>query len=158
LPIIIAVFCVSFFFSKKTYGQIADKMFWYGIQLRGAGSTGDILPFWLYANRHASVDPYSPGGSLILDFHKRPADKGLSYGFGATALGRYSNNETVTLNQLYGTLSYGAFRLKGGRFYKEIGDVFAPLSMGSLAVSHNAAPIPKIKFGIFDYTPVPLTE
>src|SRR5699024_9661521 len=53
---------------------------------------------------------------------------------------------------------YGAFRLKGGRFYKEIGDVFAPLSMGSLAVAHNAAPIPKIKFGIFDYTPVRLTE
>src|SRR5699024_9922855 len=58
----------------------------------------------------------------------------------------------------YGTIAYGAFQLKGGRFYDRIGDVFTPLSMGSLALSPNAAPIPKIKFGIFEYTSVPFTS
>lgn len=157
--IIIAAVLGSAICGNKLYSQITQKTFWYGIQLRGTAATGDVLPFWLYANKRATVDAYSPGAAAILDFHKRLVDDtGFDYGFGATFLARYSEHETLTLNQLYGMISYGAFQLKGGRFYEHIGDVFTPLSMGSLALSPNAVPVPKIKIGIFEYTPVPLTN
>lgn len=154
----IAFFGVFGLSSEKLFSQVSNKSFWYGIQLRGAAATGDRLPFWLYANRHATVDPYSPGGSLILDFHKRAnEDSGFHYGFGATVLGRASKSDVLTVNQLYGVIAYGAFQIKGGRFYDQIGDVFTPLSMGSLALSANAVPVPKIKMGFLNYTPVPFT-
>ncbi len=150
--------CTSAFSASKLVAQ-ANKTFWYGIQLRGAVSGGNVLPFWLYANRHGTVDPYSPGASVTLNFHKRlTSDDKFDYGFGATLIGRYSKFENLSFNQLYGAISYGALKLTGGRFYEHTGTVFAPLSMGSLTISPNATPLPKIKLGIFNYAPVPFTN
>ncbi len=129
------------------------------MRLRGTAGTADILPFWLRANKRATIDPFSPGASLTLNFHKRLTDEsGFDYGFGATLIGRYSKNETVMFNQLYGVISYGSLQLIGGRFYEQTGTVYGPLSMGSLTISPNAAPMPKVKLGILNYAPVPFTN
>ncbi len=156
---IVAVFILANSLNADKLFAQTDKTFWYGVQLRSAAATGDILPFWLYANQYATVDPYSPGASLTLDFHKRLAsDDKFDYGFGVTLIGRYSKFESLSFNQLYGVISYGALTLKGGRFYEQVGDVFEPLSMGSLVLSPNATPLPKIKLGILNYAPVPFTN
>lgn len=140
--------------------QRQNATFTYGLELRGAAAGNEFLPFWLYSNRHGTVDYYSPSSSAIVDFHKHldPEESGFDYGFGTTFAGRYSENEALFFSQLYGTLSYGAFEIKGGRFYEQLGTVDESLSMGSLAISQNATPMPKIKAGFPDYTDVPLTS
>ncbi|HLR32899.1 MAG TPA: capsule assembly Wzi family protein [Fodinibius sp.] len=96
----------------------------------------------------------------VLNFHKRlNNDQSLfDYGFGATFVGRYSDNKTLFFSQLYGKLGYGVLQLTGGRFYEHTGTVNPALSMGSLAISPNATPMPKIKLAIPNYTEVPFTS
>lgn len=150
-----------FILGVTTHPLIAQQQrtFTYGIELLGTGSSGDYVPFWLYSNRHGTIDYNSPGSNAILQFHKNLTDSsGFDYGFGTTFVGRYSEDETIFFSELYGTLSYGAFQLKAGRYYETLGTTDESLSMGSLAISPNATPMPKIALGIPNYTDVPLTQ
>jgi hypothetical protein len=137
-----------------------QKTFHYNLTLQGETSNNDYLPFWFYSNKHGIMDTNSPGGQAIFTFQKNISEhnSGFDIGFGATVVGRLSKNSDIFFNQLYGTIAYGALQFKGGRFYETIGTVDPKLSMGSLAISPNATPIPKIKLGIFHYTDVPLTH
>jgi hypothetical protein len=140
--------------------QAQQKTFNYSFKLQGTASTGDYLPFWLYSNKHGIVDINAPGGQAIFNLQKNLMNhhSGFDYGFGATVVGRYSEHPTAFFNQLYGVISYGPFQFKGGRFYEQLGNVDPSLSMGSLVISQNAAPMPKIKLGIPDYTAIPFTH
>lgn len=137
-----------------------EKTFNYGLELSGMASTDDTQPFWFYSNRRGSVDPNSPGAIAAFNFQKNLMNhrSGFDYGFGARFVNRFSDDKTFFFNQLYGRLSYGVFQLTGGRFFEQTGTINESLSMGSLAISQNATPLPKIKFGIPAYAPVPLTN
>ena len=136
------------------------KTFEYHLTLQGEASTGKYLPFWLYSNRHGIVSFDSPESQAIFNFQKNLMNhhSGFDYGFGATLVGRYSKHKTIFFSQLYGVLSFGPFQLKGGRFYETLGTVDPSLSMGSLAISPNATPLPKITFSVPVYTDVPFTH
>jgi hypothetical protein len=139
--------------------QAQQKTFNYSFELQGNAGTDKYVPFWLYSNQYGTIDLNSPSGNAIFNFHKNIVeDSGFDYGFGTTAVGRYSENEAIFFNQLYGTLAYGMFQLKAGRFYETVGTVDESLSMGSLATSSNATPMPKIKIGFPKYTDLPLTQ
>jgi hypothetical protein len=137
-----------------------QKTFNYNFKLQGTASTGDYLPFWLYSNKHGIIDINAPGGQAIFNFQKNLMNhhSGFDYGFGTTVVGRYSKHATAFFNQLYAVFSYGPLQFKGGRFYEQLGDVDPSLSMGSLAISQNATPMPKIKLAIPDYTAIPFTH
>lgn len=137
-----------------------EKTFNYGLELNGTASSSDFLPFWLYSNQRGAIDPNSPGGYATLNFQKKLVSNrsGFDYGFGATLVNRLSENETAFFNQLYGRLSYGAFQFTGGRFFEQTGTTDESLSMGSMAISSNATPMFKVKIGIPEYAPVPLTN
>lgn len=140
--------------------QAQERTFIYGLELSGAASSDETQPFWLYSNQRGAVDTDSPGGMATLNFQKNLMNdrSGFDYGFGATFVSRYSEDKALFFNQLYGRLSYGAFQLTGGRFFEQTGTVNESLSMGSLTISPNATPMPKVKFGIPEYTPLPLTN
>lgn len=139
--------------------ETQKKTFNYGLEITGMASSDETQPFWFYNNKRGTVDPDSPGGLATLHFQKHIMDRsGFDYGFGATFVKRFSEDEAFFFPQLYGRLSYGAFQLSGGRFFEHTGSVNESLSMGSLAISPNATPLPKIKFGIPEYTPIPLTN
>lgn len=157
----IALQAFVFFFLFTTHLQAQQKTFEYSLELSGMASTDESLPFWFYSNRRGTVDPDSPDGFATLNFHKHVMpreDAEFDYGFGATFVNRISADNAFFFNQLYGRLAYGSFQLSGGRFYEHTGRVNGSLSMGSLAISPNASPIPKIKFGIPEFSPVPLTN
>jgi hypothetical protein len=140
--------------------QAQQKTFNYSLTVQGETSSSDYLPFWFYANKHGIMDTHSPGGQAIFTFQKniRSHNTGFDIGFGTTIVGRLSENSTLFFNQLYGTIAYKALQFKGGRFYETLGTVDPSLSMGSLAISSNATPVPKIKLGIFHYSSVPFTH
>lgn len=140
--------------------QAQDRTFNYGLELSGMASSDEVLPFWLYSNQHGLVDTHSPAGLAVINFQKNLMNdrSGFDYGFGATFANRISEDQAFFFSQLYTRFSYGVFQLTGGRFYEQTGTTNESLSMGSLTVSRNATPMPKVKFGIPEYAPVPLTN
>jgi hypothetical protein len=59
--------------------------------------------------------------------------------------------------RLYGKAQYRGVRLSVGRFSETIGLNGGPLSMGSMMMSRNAPPLPKVKLFAPDFLDVPLT-
>ncbi len=66
-----------------------------------------------------------------------------------------SEISTSYFQQLFLNVFYGSFQLKIGKEAYTLGQYSEELSSGSLFVSNNARPIPRIGAGFYDYTPVP---
>ena len=62
------------------------------------------------------------------------------------------------IQQLYFNLFYGSIQLKIGKEAYTIGQYSDDLSAGSLFVSNNAQPVPRIGIGFYDYSPVPFID
>jgi len=133
----------------------------YQVFVKGQGAVGSTTPFWHYANTRgqyrpgATVDGVS-GASLALPFRR---EGGLDWSLGGTVVGRLSDHtNTLHLLHLYGKVQYRAVRLSVGRFPETIAATQPSLSMGSLMVSRNAPPVPKIKLFTPSYVNVPFTD
>jgi hypothetical protein len=66
-----------------------------------------------------------------------------------------SDISTSYFQQLYLNVHYGFLQLKIGKEAYTIAQYSDALSSGSLFVSNNARPIPKLGIGFYDFTPVP---
>lgn len=145
-------------FPCLAYGQ--DSPLNYSVEFKGAGSTGGQLPFWLSANRWGEVDPAGPNAILNAQAAKTllGSSEHWSIDLGAELTSRYSKNSALFFKQLYTRISYKALVLEAGRFRDITGNVFEPLSMGSMSFSGNATPLPKIKLGLPEYYPLPYTK
>ena len=123
-----------------------------------SGSSEDVLPFWLTANRYGVQDPEGSNalGRLASTVRGGEID-GLAYRIGFDAVARTGESASLFLQQLYGELSLGAFRLRAGRKEERIGLVHPRLSLGSMTLSRNAAPISKISLAMPDFMDVPGT-
>lgn len=122
-------------------------------------TTGEHTPFWLQSNRHGV---YSPNGSQwmtrLRSHHLIDLSDSVTLATGADLIARPGENSTIYFNQRYMKLNGYGFELSAGRFHNSSPTNDPELSMGSLGVSHNAIPIPQIRFGLSDWTPVPLTN
>lgn len=127
------------------------------VQGAGEGST----PFWHYANTRGQYRPgatadWVSGASIALPFR---GDGGLDWSLGGEVVGRLSDHtNTLHLLQLYGKVQYRGVRLSVGRFPETIAATQPSLSIGSMMVSRNAPPVPKIKLFTPDYVDVPFTD
>lgn len=77
---------------------------------------------------------------------------------GADLIARPGGNSTVYFNQGYLKLSGYGLEFAAGRFHNTSPTNDPELSMGSLGVSHNAIPIPQIRFGLAGWTSLPFTN
>jgi len=117
----------------------------------------DCLPLWLAANRFGTVaDRQSDlstyaGGSLT---YRRNPNLSLS-----GRLDVYLNNRfgDVFVQQGYLLVNYKKWQLGAGRYAETVGDVHPGLSSGSLGISGNALPIPRVWVATSGYVPVPFT-
>jgi hypothetical protein len=116
----------------------------------------DYLPLWLIANRFGVISDQQFDFSTHLkatnahQFGKIAVDYGLDL---------YNNDHLrkFILQEGYARAKYRNMTLAAGRFKQVIGEIDPELSSGSLGVSGNALPIPKISFMV-DYTNVPFTN
>jgi hypothetical protein len=117
-------------------------------------------PFWQYAHTRGRYRPGSTlngvmGAALRLPF--RGGD-GLDWSVGAEAVGRLSDaTNTGHLLQLYGRLQYRGLRLSVGRFSDRMGLNPPTLSLGSMTVSRNAPPVPRVMVSAPSFLDVPGT-
>ena len=124
-----------------------------------AGSTGSDLPLWLHANRYGTVDYDGAQASLILSGE---ASVDLGNGWQTSAVlalqGQASEYSTGRIVEGYGRLNWMPLELTAGRFQHTVGTPDPLLSTGSMAISANALPIPRVRLAIPEYWSLPRTQ
>ncbi len=119
-------------------------------------ATQDFQPHWQVSNRYGIFDKDDKaevvglaGVAYQFDFGKRwKAESELEINLKSDISSSY-------LQQAYFNLYYGKLQLKIGKEAYTIGQYSDDLSSGSLFVSNNARPMPRIGIGFYDYTRAP---
>ena len=128
------------------------------LQVKSAvyGSSQGALPFWLHSNRDGKVDSSGVNWINEIGFRTGLFDYGrLSVDAGANLVGRLSGNSSAHFNELYLHADFGGYRLSAGRFINPIGLNNHELSVGSMMVSRNATPVPRISLHTPEFLDVP---
>ncbi|WP_134090046.1 capsule assembly Wzi family protein [Olivibacter sp. XZL3] len=134
----------------------------------GTAAAKDFQPFWLVANQFGTITDqqwdFSTNVRLanehVLNYGKWRAGAQrypfkLSYTFDI-----YNNNHFKDVNIIEGNLklNWRGWQFRAGRYREVIGEVDSALSTGSLGISGNAMPIPKISIAVPEYKPFPWTN
>lgn len=128
----------------------------------------DYLPLWLVANRFGVISDRKFDASTnfrattSLRFGEEYSsvyggkDKGYYMDLGVDL---YNNSHfgKVLIQEAYVKIRHRGVMFRAGSFKQIIGEVDPDLSSGSLGVSGNALPIPRISFAL-DYTDIPFTN
>lgn len=132
----------------------------YGISASAYTAKDGNLPFWFYANTDGVVDPESSNLISRIYSYYTSVDTSTSLWVrtGFDAYSRFSQNNAFVVNELFGSIGYKFLNLKVGRFYQTLGLNDDDLTMGSMIVSRNATPIPRIQLSTNGFTDVPLTQ
>ncbi|MEX0679801.1 MAG: capsule assembly Wzi family protein [Balneolales bacterium] len=131
----------------------------WGWQWRGAaGSAGD-MPFWLHSNRFGALDRYSYNTTFnLFGSWRHTFDSGVRVSAGADLLFRGAGDAIIWFQEGYVQAGYGHFVLRAGRKREDFGLLHPELTMGTVDLSHNARPMPKIVFSTDGWKPIPGTR
>ena len=122
-------------------------------------SNNSFQPHWQVSNRYG-----------VFDRSKKTEVVGLigfayNYNFGKkfkavteVELNIKSDFSNSYFQQLYLNLFYGSLQLKVGKEAYTIGQYSEDLSSGSLFISNNSRPLPRIGIGFYNYTAIPLIK
>ena len=130
----------------------------------------DYQPLWLVSQRWGTISDQSVDVTSYLQFHnsfplgswtpiqdygrilRKRSTPSVSYGFSV-----YNNQlfQQTRLQEGYLKLNLSHWQLAAGRYQEIIGEVPSQISSGSLGISGNAVPIPKVSLGLPRYTDVP---
>jgi hypothetical protein len=127
----------------------------------------DYLPLWIVSNRFGIISDKKSDFSThlrVMNSNRigpelsiyNDNDNGIYFDYG---LDVYNNNsfKKNIIQEGYLKVRYKNITFSGGRFKQIIGEVDHDLSSGSLGVSGNALPIPKLNLSM-EYTDIPLTN
>lgn len=156
-----AIFILTILFSFVLCDYALSQQAQTNIQYQSSILVGEqsSLPFWLYANRDGTVD--SSGTNWLNAVHVDRlllSEENIKIRAGATAIGRISNNRSAHISELFVHADFGSVRFSFGRFADPIGFYNHELSSGSIMVSRNAPPIPKISIATPDFISIPYTD
>ncbi|MDR8393501.1 capsule assembly Wzi family protein [Aliifodinibius sp. S!AR15-10] len=122
-------------------------------------ATEGELPFWFYSGVYGTVDPGSTNFLNEISFQQSIiGNSKISLDAGGNAVLRWSEDSTILFPQLYLTGRALGLKLDIGRFPQPIGLNNHDLSVGSMMVSRNAMPVPKISISVPEFRDVPLTD
>ncbi|WPP52916.1 capsule assembly Wzi family protein [Catalinimonas niigatensis] len=157
--------------------EIVQAQFLDSLQLK-IGTTATVAtrsyqPLWLLAGRYGTIADVQAD----LSSHIRLTNKHVYHGNSPLYDYLRKNNELPNMSLAYGLdlynhhhfgkmfiqeayvkFSYNHWQLRAGRYEEILGEINPELSSGSLGVSGNAIPIPKVSLAITDYTDIPLTN
>lgn len=130
----------------------------FGFSLHGLAGTEGEAPFWLHANRYGAIDQFSNNTILTLfGSSEFQFDSGLHFSTGVDLLFRAADDAAVRFQQAYLQIGYGHFTISGGRRHENLGFINRSLTSGSLDLTSNARPIPRITLSTEKMRQVPGT-
>jgi hypothetical protein len=135
-------------------------------------ATRGYQPLWSVANRYGTIADRQADASTFVAFRNEHAfgkqrelrldapqgqRRGFYVGYGAAL---YNNNHfnSFILPEGYAKIGYRTWQLRAGRYREVTGEIDPSLSSGSLGISGNALPLPKVELAVTDYTNVPFTH
>ena len=146
-------------FTLLLFFQPAEAQHRTSIESAALISSGNETPFWFQSNRNGI---YSPDGNQFLfriqSYRSFDLSSSISAEVGADLIARPGPSSALYFNKGFLKLKGYGFELAAGRFNTNSPIHNETLSMGSLKVSRNAIPIPQIRFGLTDWTNLPLTN
>ncbi|GGG83075.1 hypothetical protein GCM10007415_15050 [Parapedobacter pyrenivorans] len=118
-------------------------------------------PLWIESNRFGLISEKKSDMATHIgawNSHTFPAGKhSFRLEYGVNLINNRHFDQFI-VQQGYLKARYGALEFRAGRFKEILGEVDRLLSTGSLGVSGNAIPIPKIGFAFPDWVNVPFTN
>ncbi|UYQ92368.1 capsule assembly Wzi family protein [Chitinophaga horti] len=148
---------VVLLFTISTKAQFSDSL-----QIRvGTNVTTasqDYQPLWLGANKFGTItDRKTDASTFIRLMNKHEWNEDFYINYGASL---YNNNhfKDVLLEEAYLKAGWRMLEFRAGRYEEVIGEMDRTLSSGSLGVSGNAVPIPKLSIAIGQYLDIPFTK
>jgi hypothetical protein len=125
----------------------------------GTVATKDYQPLWLVSQRFGAIADEQADLSTHarISNHHNFGEKGFYLQYG---IDLYNNDrfKKVFIQEGYVKTGFRHWELRTGRYEEIIGEVDKDLSSGSLGISGNALPIPKVSLAVTDYTDVPFTN
>lgn len=123
------------------------------------GASAESLPFWFYANVDGKVDPAGTNWLNQIGMkHRLLSGEKLTMDLGGNAVFRASDNSSVHFSELYLRARAYGLKFEAGRFPQPIGLNNHDLSIGSMMVSRNAIPVPRISLSTDGFNAVPFTN
>ncbi|SEL24603.1 capsule assembly Wzi family protein [Parapedobacter koreensis] len=130
------------------------------------GTTASIAsegfqPLWIESNRFGLLSEKGQDIATYIGAWNTHTFSGGKHIFRLEYGANLVNNhhfDHLVIQQGYIKARYGALEFRGGRYEEILGEVDPLLSTGSLGISGNALPIPKVGFALPEYTPVPFTN
>jgi hypothetical protein len=150
---------IVFAFPALLFSQ--DRTIEYGLSTSAYAATSSAeLSFWLYANTGGVVEPQSSNfiNNLYGRYQYQNSDQSLRLTTGIDLAARVSNENKLFIKELYGSVGYGFVNVTAGRFYQSIGLTDDDLTMGSMQVSRNAIPVPRVQLSTDGFTDIPFTD
>lgn len=148
LPLL--MFALSVQAQKSEWGKIK-----YEVHTDIVASKGDNAPFWLTSNRQGLSSLENNNANLSAGIFRNFDDKkGFTWAYGAEFAGAWNHSAPFYVQQLYADIKYYCWELSIGSKERWAEGKHKTLSGGGLTFSSNARPIPQIRFGITEYTPV----
>ena len=122
------------------------------------GGLEESLPFWLTAQSFGTLPSRKSSGNLRFNYARTGSlNKQLSYSVGTDFISRASSDPAFYFQQLYGKVQWGPFLLTAGRQEETAGEVHPTLSLGSMVLSNNAAPVTGISISWPNFVTIPGT-
>jgi hypothetical protein len=130
------------------------------VSIEATGASQQRQPFWLVANRNGIVDDASANGIARLGLSRSATNDGSTWevGYGVDAVTRLSQHETAHFAEIFAALRYRGFVLRAGRWAETVGATNPRVSSGSLTMSRNAIPVPRVTFSTVGYVDVPYSQ
>lgn len=145
-------------FLSTADGQPRTLDYHFGSFLYGS-STGSDLPFWFHSNADGKVDPESINFLNEIGFQSEIYNiNQFRLSAGANLVVRISEGNSLHFSELFASAEFKGYRLSAGKFIQQIGLNNHELSVGSMMVSRNASPIPKVSIWTPDFLDVPFTK
>jgi hypothetical protein len=149
---------VLFFLVNPVLGQDSTLTYKASVSLAGASNN---TPFWLRANQHGSVP--SSGNFVLGNFglYKtyNPNDpRTFQWSAGAELVTSYSTSPDLFLSDLFATAKVGKLELLAGQKKNTTGLTDTLLTSGSMSVSGNARPFPRVQISLPEFLPLYFTN
>jgi hypothetical protein len=154
----IYIFLSIYCFGLSAYSQ--DSTLYYKGSISAAGATAQT-PFWVHANQYGSVPVYGNFGLADVGIYKvyNPHNpRTLQWSAGIQAIASYGKTENVFLSDAYLAAKVNIFEILAGQQRMVSGLMDTTMSSGSLAMSNNARPIPRVQISIPKYFPLYFTN
>ena len=151
-----------------THKPMSGDSLYYMTDILGVASSGKYAPFWLQSNRHGNISASPYSGNLSVGIWKPATQvrRWYDYDFALQLTGRlqsdiptpfspYQHLGTGYFNQLYAHVRLYFIDITAGIKPLVYESIDPSLSSGSMILSGNSQPLPRVTIGIDDYVPFP---